>query len=70
MLPVTLEYKDANNKEYIDELNLELQLYDASEAKKFGLVNGNGKIGIFITILIVVVGFFIYRIWRKRKKKK
>jgi len=70
VLPVTLEYKDANNKEYIDELKLELQLYDASEAKKFGLVNGNGKIGIFITILIVVVGFFIYRIWRKRKKKK
>jgi len=69
VLPVTLEYKDANNVEYVDKLNLELPLYDTSEAKKFGLVKGNGTSGFFVIILIVVVGFFGYRKWKKKKKK-
>jgi DNA-dependent RNA polymerase auxiliary subunit epsilon len=69
VLPVTLEYKDGNNVEYIDKLNLELLQYSTSEAKKFGLVKGNGKVGFFVIILIVVAGIFIYRKWRKGKKR-
>jgi len=69
VLPIRLEYKDANNMEYLDLINLELPLYDASEAKKFGFVKGNGKMGIFIMLAIVVAGFFGYRKWKKRKKK-
>ena len=69
ILPLTLEYMDSNNKKYADSINLELPLYDTSEAKKFGLINGNGTFGFMIIILVVVGGFFIYRRWRKRKKK-
>ena len=69
VLPITLEYMDANNVEYEEIINLELPLYGTSEAKKFGFVKGNGKAGIFIMLAIVVAGFFGYRKWRKRKKK-
>ena len=68
ILPTTFEYKDANNKEYVDKLNLELPLYGTSEAKQLGLVKGNGGVGFFVIILIVVAGFFIYKRWRKKKK--
>jgi len=48
LLPVKLEYKDANNNDFDEIINLKLNLFSASEAKKFGLVNGNGFMGIFI----------------------
>ncbi len=69
-MPITLEYKDANNRAYKDDIKLKLPLYGASEAKQLGLVEGNGKVGFFVVIVVVVAGLFIYRRWRKRKKKK
>ncbi len=70
LLPITLEYRDGNNREYKDNIKLKLPLYGTSEAKQLGLVEGNGKVGFIVIIVIVVAGLFIYRRWRKRKKKK
>jgi hypothetical protein len=67
-LPLVLEYKDANNNNYKDQINLELSLYSASEAKKFGLEEGDGFVGTLIVIIIVVGGVYYYR-KRIRKKK-
>jgi len=69
-LPLLIEYKDANNNDYSEELNLPLKLYSGSEAKAAGLKEGNSKVGIFIVIIIVIAGFFIYRRWKKKKKVK
>jgi len=60
-LPLILEYKDANNNNYKDRINLELDLYSASEAKKFGLEDENGFVGILIVIIIIIVGVYYYR---------
>ncbi len=68
ILPLLIDYKDANNNEYSEKIELPLQLYSASEAKAAGLKKGSSKVGIIIVIVIVVVGFFIYRKWRKKKK--
>ncbi len=68
MLPLLVEYKDANNNEYSKEIDLPLGLYSASEAKKLGLKKGNSKVGIIIVLVIVGVGFFFYMRWRKKKK--
>jgi len=68
ILPLILEYKDANNNDYEDQINLKLVLYSASEAKKFGLEKENGFVGILIVIVIVAVGIYYYR-KRIRKKK-
>ncbi|MBI2134666.1 hypothetical protein HYU09_01635 [Candidatus Woesearchaeota archaeon] len=69
MLPIILEYMDANNNEYRTEMNIEMPLYSASEAKKLGLVAGNGKLGFFIVFLIVAAGLFAYRRWKRGRKK-
>ena len=68
-LPVVLEYKDANNNDFKERIELTLDLYSASEAKKFGLKKGNGFVGNLVIVVIVVAGLFIYRKWRKHKKK-
>ncbi len=70
VLQLNVEYRDANNNEYKDDIELKLPMYGTSEAKQFGLVEGNGKVGFFVVIVVVVAGLFIYRRWRKRKKKK
>ena len=69
-LPITLNYRDANNLAHINEISLELPIYTTSEAKKLGLIKGNGKVGAFVIILVVAAGLFIYIRWRKGKKKK
>lgn len=69
LLPISLEYLDSNNKEYSTKVKLEIPLYSTKDAKKMGLVKGNGSTGIFIVIIVVVVGIFLYRKFRKKKEK-
>jgi len=68
-LPVILEYKDANNNDFEDAIELKLNLYSGSEAKKFGFKEQNGFVGVLIVIIIVAAGLFYYRKYRKKKKK-
>jgi len=68
VLPLSLQYKDANNKDYKNIMNIELPLYSSSEAKKLGLVQGNGKVTWILLIVLAVAGFFGYRMWKKRRK--
>src|SRR3989338_3038916 len=67
-LPLTLEYKDANNNEYSRNIELSMSLYTSSEAKKLGLKEGNGFVGTSIAIAIIAAGLIGYRLYRKRKK--
>lgn len=69
ILLLLIEYKDANNNEYSKEVELPLKIYSASEAKAIGLKKGSSKVGIFIVIIIVVLGIFIYMRWKKKGKK-
>lgn len=63
MLPVTLEFRDANNDKYSQEENLELKLYKESE-----LNNSNGTLTWIIVVLILAVaGYFGYRRWKKKR---
>ncbi|MBI2542195.1 hypothetical protein HYV80_05795 [Candidatus Woesearchaeota archaeon] len=68
MLPLTVEYKDANNKNYKSIVNLELPLYSSSEAKKLGLAEKNGSFTWIVLIILAAAGFFGYRMWKKKKK--
>lgn len=68
-IPFSVEYKDANNNNYKNIIELKLNLYTSSEAKKFGLKEENSFVGILIIIIIVLVGLWYYRKYRKKKKK-
>lgn len=70
ILPLTLEYKDANNKNYRQIVNLELPLYSSSEAKRLGLVKKNSSFTWILLIVLAVAGFFGYRYWKRRRKAK
>ncbi len=70
ILPLSIEYKDANNKGYHKEVMLPLKLYSNKESKELGLQKGNSSVGFIIIIVIVAVGLFIYIKKRRKKKSK
>ncbi len=65
ILPISVEYKDANTEEYTDTVDLELKLYDPH---KLGMGNGGPNFTLFFVVIVVVVGGYI--IIRRKKKKK
>lgn len=68
MIPVKIEYQDSNEKDYSEDYMLKLRLFDAKEAKKFGLSKDNKTTLISITIiLLLIIGYFI---WRKKSKRR
>ncbi len=69
ILPLQVEYRDANGHFFKKEIALELKLFSGAELKQ----RTNGKsspILIIIILVVIVAGVFIYRRVRKRKKKK
>lgn len=69
IIPLIVEYQDSNNEGYEQQINLDLDLYSTSEAKKLGLIKQSRFTGILIFIIIVAAGFFFYRRYRKRRLK-
>ncbi len=68
LLPLELEYKDANNKEYKKDVNVELKLYTKTETQKYGLQKKSKVLGIIITLVIIGLGLFVYIRCRKKRK--
>lgn len=64
-IPLELEYKDTNNNPYTEDLMVKLKIYSAEE---LGQKSGSGTVW-FVLIILVVVGFFVYKKWFKKKKK-
>ncbi len=67
--PLQLKYADANNQPFQQEFDLELQLYSTSELKKYGLVERNNSWIYIVVVLIIVLGIFSYRSYRKEPDK-
>ncbi|MBW2993690.1 COG1361 S-layer family protein [Candidatus Woesearchaeota archaeon] len=67
ILPIIIDYMDANNQRYRDKEDVILKLYSSGKAKKYGLEE-KGSVGVLIVIMIAGAGGYYY--WRKRKKKK
>ncbi len=68
-LPLLVEYKDANNNNYKQDVSLALKLYSSSEAKKFS-GNGNGFPVWLIALVIAGAGFWYYRRRKKKQQKQ
>ena len=68
-LIINYNYLDPNNNKYDEQKTLYIDIYSNKEAKKYGLDGSNNSMGgIFAIIIIVVIGYFGYRWWKKRKK--
>jgi len=68
VLPVELEYMDANNKKFSESREVKLRLFSSSEAKRYGLEESR-IVGIIIIVIIVALGVYFFY-WRRKKKKK
>jgi len=68
-LPFTLTFLDATNKEFTESTNLILKTYSFKEAAELGLVD-KPKIILPLVISLLIIGYIVYRILKKRKLKK
>ncbi len=68
ILPLTINYLDANNNEYNLDKNLELQIYTSWTARKFGLVKPNNLLTISVILIILLTLYLGYRRFRKINK--
>lgn len=66
-IPVQITYKDANNKNYIENKDVELTLYTSNEIKSLG-IKKNNNLGWIVIVAILIIGAYYY--YRQRKKKK
>ncbi|MBN2567012.1 COG1361 S-layer family protein [Candidatus Woesearchaeota archaeon] len=67
-LPLQVTYLDPNNKEYSMRVELKVPLYTAEQLEQYGLVQKSG-VGIYLGVVVVlVVGFVLWRRWRKKRR--
>jgi hypothetical protein len=70
-LKATLNYKDALNNPYTQNITLALPLYSASQAKRFGLLQGGNPLASYISFVVVILttifGAVVYYFLVKRK---
>ncbi len=68
-LPITLKFMDSTNKEFSETTNLVLNTYSHKEAIELGLVD-KPKVLLPILVSLLITGYIVYRILKKRKLKK
>jgi len=68
-LPVVLKYRDATNKEFTETQTIFIKTYSLSEAQDLGLV-AKSRTGLYVGIIIVILGYWFYRRWKKKRKLK
>lgn len=64
-IPLTLEYRDANNKLFVEDVTANLRVFSGSDLRRVG--GGTNFTGVIVVVLIVGAGLFIY--WRRKKNK-
>lgn len=68
ILPLNVEYRDANNQFYKISVKLPLKIIPPEISGEKG--GGSKFVGFLIVLAIVGAGIFFYRRWRKKKAKK
>ncbi len=69
ILSAKVEYKDFDNKEQTETVNLSFKVYTKEEALALGILKKPNYI-VYLVIGILVVAYIIHRILKKRKRKK
>ena len=69
VLPLKIEYRDANNNLYRDNKLVSFNTYTKDQAEKLGLIKKSNFMNYIIFILIIIVLFLIFKFRRKRKNE-
>jgi hypothetical protein len=65
--PLHIEFKDANNRDYSEDITLKYTIRTAAEK---GEAKSSSGMIIIAAIIIIIVGWIVYRKWEKRRKAK
>ncbi|MFH1669702.1 MAG: hypothetical protein ABIA62_07285 [Candidatus Woesearchaeota archaeon] len=65
--PITITFKDANNKDYDKDVSLEYKIYTAKEK---GEAKSQSALLIVVALVIIIVVWIVYRRWEKKRKAK
>ncbi|MBT4135699.1 hypothetical protein HOD75_04155 [archaeon] len=66
-LPLKISYKDSMNIDYVEEINVPLEMMSA---KELGMSSGNTTNIVIVVVIVVGVGYWYYRRRKKKKAKK
>lgn len=69
-LPVEIVYRDSKNKEIRETKFVSLKTYSHDEAVALGLASKSNTMTYVIVIVVLLVLWFIYRSWKKRRKRR
>ncbi len=70
VLPLHLEYRDASNTKYVEDIELELPVYSNEELEQFGVEQKSTSWIVIVIIVLVIAGVIGYRYWKKKKNNK
>jgi uncharacterized membrane protein len=68
ILSAKVEYKDFDNKDQTETVNLSFKVYTKEKALELGILQKPNYI-VYLVIGILVIAFIIHRILKKRKRK-
>jgi len=68
-VPVRLKYFDANNKEFQQQFNLEMNLYSSFQLKRFGIEEPGNLIRNLFFLLLIIGGIYYYRTYYKKPER-
>ena len=65
--PLHITFKDANNVDYSKDVKLKYHIRTAAER---GEAKSRSGLIIFVAVIIIIVGWIVYRSWEKRRKAR
>lgn len=65
--PLHITFKDANNVDYSEDIDIKYSIYTAKER---GMETSSSGIIIVVAIIIIIVGWIVYHRWEKKRKAK
>ncbi|MBI2576077.1 hypothetical protein HYV84_02600 [Candidatus Woesearchaeota archaeon] len=68
LLPVTVQYRDATNREYQKTVQVSLPLFSEDDAKKLGIQQKGS--GAWVLVVVVLAGGLAYWYFRAKRRRK
>lgn len=68
-IPLIIKYEDSLNKEYDENVDLQVDVYERKKAIELGLIKRSYTKEIIIFVIILIVFYFLYKYIKKKLKK-
>ena len=69
-LKVELTYRDITNKQYEEDFDIELDIYNREKALELGLIQRNYTATIIAVVIVLILLYIVYRVIKKRQQRK